>query len=109
MSEWLTQVGCRIRERKNKPLFVPLKAEYYEAFENGTKDTEHRKYGRNWTERTVRQGRRVILSYGYSKGRRMTGIITAVKIHQMDTPEFIACYGEAAKAISFTIELDEKK
>lgn len=28
-----------------KPLFIPLKSEFYEAFCNGTKDTEYRPYG----------------------------------------------------------------
>jgi hypothetical protein len=29
----------------SKPLFIPLKAEFFEAFERGEKDTEYRVYG----------------------------------------------------------------
>lgn len=54
-----------------KPLFIPLRTEWFEKFEDGSKDTEYRAYGPRWNERTCRIGREAVLSHGYS-GRRMT-------------------------------------
>lgn len=72
-----------------KPLFVPLKAEYYEAFEDGSKTVEYRRYGRGWNERTCRVGKAVVLSYGYGKARRLNGIVTGFKIVGADAHEAI--------------------
>lgn len=62
-----------------KPLFIPLRKEYFEEFESGKKDTEYRLYGAHWNERTCTAGRPVILSCGYSKKRRLSGVITSFK------------------------------
>lgn len=62
-----------------KPLFIPLKAEYFNAFESGEKREELRLYGQRWNERTCRVGRAITLSYGYGKSRRMHGKIWAFK------------------------------
>lgn len=35
---------CERGGMSEKPLFIPLKAERYEAFESGVKDTEYRAY-----------------------------------------------------------------
>lgn len=35
-----------------KLIFIPLKREFFEAFENGMKTVEYRKYGPRWNERT---------------------------------------------------------
>ena len=51
-------------------LFVPLTAEVYEWYRSGLKRWEIRRYGRQYTEKTVRLGRRVELRYGYSDRRR---------------------------------------
>ena len=61
----------------DKPLFIPLKTEYYEAFERGDKHEEIRLYGPRWNEKTCSIGRKVILSKGYGKHARMTGTIAA--------------------------------
>lgn len=58
-----------------KPLFIPLKAEYFEDFEARRKTKEYRVYGPRWNERTCTPGREVILSYGYGKKRRLKGVI----------------------------------
>lgn len=58
-----------------KPLFIPLKTEYYEAFERGDKDEEYRLYGKRWNENTCLEGREVTLSKGYGKKHRLTGEI----------------------------------
>lgn len=54
-----------------KPLFIPLRTEWFQQFEAGTKNTEYRAYGPRWNERTCRTGRRAILSHGYGKRERL--------------------------------------
>jgi len=54
-----------------KPIFIPLKTEYYEAFEDGSKTEELRLYGPRWNEKTCTVGRQVILSKGYGKYARL--------------------------------------
>jgi len=82
-----------------KPLFIPLKREYYEAFANGSKTHEYRLYGKRWNEKTCYYGRDVVLSLGYGKQNRMVGKITAfgkmlnrvTDIYALD--ETLACIG----------------
>lgn len=62
-----------------RPLFLPLKAEYYAAFANGTKTYELRKYGKRWNEKVCTPGRGIVLSRGYGKEKRMTGTITGFR------------------------------
>lgn len=61
-----------------KPLFVPLKREYFDQFANGTKRTEYRLYGPRWHEGTVIKGRPVTLSLGYS-GARLNGVVVRMR------------------------------
>ena len=78
-----------------KPLFIPLKREYFEAFERGDKDTEFRLPGGRWNERTCKNGRPVVLSLGYGKKHRLNGTVISFGIHAL-SPEkfdaFKACY-----------------
>jgi hypothetical protein len=64
---------------KMKPLFVPLKTEYYDAFASGSKREELRRYGPRWNERTCAVGREVVLSKGYGKQHRITGRVSRFK------------------------------
>lgn len=61
---------------EEKPLFVALAGAYYDAFERGEKTVEYRVHGPRWNERTCRPGRPVVLSRGYGRARRLTGVIT---------------------------------
>lgn len=61
----------------NKPLFLPLKTEYYRQFQSGIKRCELRKYGKRFNEKSCFHGRHIILSKGYGKHERMTGIIVS--------------------------------
>lgn len=63
----------------DKPLFVPMKSEYYEAFKGGEKTEELRLYGKRWNERTCYVGRKIILSKGYGKKERLIGQIWRFK------------------------------
>lgn len=60
-----------------RPLFIPLKAEYFHEFATGMKDTEYRLYGPRWNERTCQPGRAVTLSLGYGTRNRLSGVIEA--------------------------------
>jgi hypothetical protein len=51
-------------------LFVPLNAEAFGWFASGGKLWELRKFGRQYTEKHVRPGRRVELRRGYSDARQ---------------------------------------
>lgn len=78
-----------------RPLFIPLKREYFDAFANGTKTFELRPWGARWNERTVRIGRRVVLSLGYGKSRRLTGTVTKLEKDWAPKlqPSWVAVYG----------------
>lgn len=61
-----------------KPLFIPLKKEYFLAFENHIKTTEYRQYGPRWNERTVYFGRPATLCLGYN-GRQLDAIVLGMR------------------------------
>lgn len=61
------------------PLFMPLIAEHYDAFERGDKTEELRRYGKRWNEVNCFPGREIVLSCGFGKKRRLLGRIKAVK------------------------------
>ena len=63
-----------------KSLFLPLKKQYYEKFEQGLKTTEYRPYGPRWNEHTCVIGREVIISCGYGKTRRLHGVIISFEV-----------------------------
>lgn len=84
-----------------KPLFIPLKAEHYDAFARGDKTCERRLYGPRWNERTCPVGRKVVLSRGYGKKHRMHGHIASFLQDMLahftdDTREaLLGCYPKA--------------
>jgi len=75
-----------------KPLFIPLKTEYYDAFADGSKTEELRAYGPRWNEGTCVVGRAVTLSKGYGKQSRLTGKIWRFK------KQHASLFGSAYKA-----------
>lgn len=82
-----------------KPLFIPLKAEFYDAFANGTKDVEYRVYGPRWNENTCYLGRAVTISYGYGKSKpRLHGYVSAFYTSSVPckTEAWKTCYGDKA-------------
>lgn len=78
-----------------KPLFIPLRREYFAQFESGDKQEEYRPFGPRWNERTCTIGRAVVLSLGYGKARRLHGrIVGFSKSHEIcNTDAWRACYG----------------
>ena len=98
------------RGEEHAPLFIPLKTEYFEAFERGDKDTEYRKYGGQWTEKHVYPGRKVVLSKGYGKQARLTGtVVEATRGAPPDDPAWKAIYGHAQDAFHIKIKVDREQ
>jgi hypothetical protein len=93
-----------------KPLFIPLKSQYYYAFAYGRKSTEYRQYGPRWNERVCRIGRPVVLSRGYGKRDRLAGIITGFRmvpvLESKGGAAYWLCYGTSA--IGPVAEIDIK-
>lgn len=78
-----------------KPLFIPLKRAYFEAFARGEKVEEFRPEGKRWNARTCRIGRPVILSLGYGKQQRMRGVVSGYRssAEPTKTEAWRDCYG----------------
>lgn len=79
-----------------KPLFIPLKGEHFDAFADGSKDTEYRMYGARWSEGTCPPGRQVILSRGYGKYHRLQGHIESFSVNYdpAKLKGWTECYGD---------------
>jgi len=111
---WVRYTNANIVGKKSmidleRPLFIPLKTEFYNQFIWGEKDTEFRKYGARWNELTCPPMRPVILSKGYGKKFRRSGVISrfnkthidkinplireSLKALYPDGIEFVACIG----------------
>ena len=87
-----------------KPLFIPLKAEYYDQFATGEKRDELRLYGPRWNERTCPVGRPVILSRGYGKQHRLRARIWRFKRQHGST--FGSTYSAAILTCHGTLDID---
>ena len=94
--------------KNEKPLFIPLKTEFFEAFENGTKDTEYRLYGKRWNEHTCRIGRKVTISHGYGKKRRLHGVVAGFEASHAPTwtDAWRKCYGDESKGMAACIRVE---
>lgn len=79
-----------------KPLFIPLKKEYFGQFNAGKKTEEYRPYGPRWNEKTCPKGRDVVLSLGYSRHRRLYGMVTGFRVEENSAkiPGWVECYGK---------------
>jgi hypothetical protein len=85
-----------------KPLFIPLKTEHYEAFKRGDKTTEYRLAGPRWNAATCPVGRAVVLSKGYGKGDRLNGRVIGFAVRTLsevrkehDRVAILACFPSA--------------
>lgn len=94
-----------------KPLFIPLKRAYFEAFRTGQKTEEFRPEGARWNARTCAVGRPVVLSLGYGKAHRLTGVVTGYRAsaEPTQTAAWRDCYGErAGLAACIAIQVTEE-
>jgi hypothetical protein len=89
-----------------KPLYVILRRQWFDAFVDGSKTEEWRRYGAHFNEETCSIGRQVTLALGYTR-RRMTGRIRSFRTVRLK-PGDAACaiYGEGAVCAVFGVELD---
>jgi len=87
-----------------KPLFIPLKSEYYDAFKCGSKTEELRAYGSRWNHDTCRIGREVVLSKGYGKQNRLKGRIW--KFTKQHGSTFGSAYKTSILAVYGTLDID---
>jgi hypothetical protein len=82
----------------DRPLFVPLRREFFDAFAAGTKREEWRKLGPGWNAHTCRIGRPVTLALGYRGSRRLAGVITGFRT-EVASGDAVAIYGDAVCAV----------
>lgn len=93
-----------------KPLFIPLKTEFFEAFALGEKTVEYRKHGPRWNAETCAIGREVVIRKGYGKIDRIRGVITGFWVDRNPTnlPGWTECYGvhpgDAAVCIQIEVQ-----
>jgi hypothetical protein len=96
-----------------RPLFIPLRREWFQLFERGYKTFEYRPYGPRWNERTCAIGRPVILSLGYGKKRRLSGTIVSFEKSELvtATSAWLSVYaGKGHKvAAKIGIRLEERR
>lgn len=90
----------------DKPLFVPLMRQWFEAFARGEKHAEWRRYGGPWNERTCRIGRRVTLSLGYTH-TRIAAEITSFAVRPATGPA-AELYGKGTPCAVIGIKLTRK-
>jgi len=78
-----------------KPVFIPLKRQYFEAFQDGRKRIEYRKVGGQFTLRNCSPGRQVTLSLGYGTRSRLSGTVfrSWIEHHEHPTGAIADCYG----------------
>lgn len=95
--------------RRDRPLFVPLKTEWFRAFERGEKTTEYRLHGPGWNDKTCTPGRAVTLSHGYtgSGGRIKATIVSTDLVPCRDVPGASAIYPASATLIAIHLKLEE--
>jgi hypothetical protein len=86
------------------PLWLPLRAEYIDAFAAGTKTTEYRRHGgRLGVLERLTIGRPVTLSRGYS-GPRLHMLIKAVSVvPAAAVPDAAAIYGHHARLVAIEL------
>jgi hypothetical protein len=93
----------------SRALFIPLRGVYFDQFERGEKRTEYRQRGPRWNAETCAIGRRVVLSRGYGKQKRLTGTITGFSYDTIPSklPGWLECYGpNSGDAACITIQID---
>ena len=70
-----------------KPVFVPLKREWFEAFARGEKRVEWRAYGARWNCECIAPKRAIVLSMGYSGARLHGTVVDVERIERAHAPE----------------------
>lgn len=97
-----------MRRSISKPLFIPLKREFFNQFKAGTKNTEYRLRGPRWNTETCWIGRPVVLSLGYGKAHRIVGKIIGFHYDNLPgkLPGWSKCYGHGGCAACIKIMVE---
>jgi hypothetical protein len=88
----------------SKSLFIPLNTTYFNAFLDGSKQEELRRYGPRWNEETCVPGRKVVLSKGYGKSHRLSGYI--LRFRKQHGSLFGSTYKAAIMNIYGTLDIE---
>ena len=91
-----------------RPLFIPLRRQWFEAFAKGSKGIEWRRYGPRWNERTCLIGRPVTLALGYTR-TRLYGKVVSFAIAPAELPGAAEIYGEGTVCALIGIKLIRKR
>jgi hypothetical protein len=86
-----------------RPLFIPLRRAWFDAFASGAKREEWRRHGPGWNANTCRVGRPVVLALGYSR-TRLTGVVTGFRVAPA-AGDAIAIYGDGTVCAVITVAL----
>jgi hypothetical protein len=87
-----------------RPLFIALRREHFEAFRDGRKRHEWRRYSKRWSEQSCPIGRRVTLSLGYS-GARLFGLVIGFQRRRAQTAAQAELFGEGTVCAVIEIRL----
>lgn len=94
-------------QENEKPLFLPLTGRWFDQFANGRKDTEFRRLGPRWNEKTCRVGRTVTLSRGYGKQHRLSGVVVGFHVVGPDAdPAIREVFPEGDEFAAIKIQLN---
>ena len=88
-----------------KPIFIPLKRCYFEAFERGDKTHEYRRDVPRWSHKNVFPGRPVTLSLGYGKKNRLSAEVVSRKCSWMSSMDWINCYGTSGWGVDIELKV----
>ena len=94
-----------------KPLFIPLKKEYFEQYKDGSKHYELRKPEKQFQLKYLWPGRAVTLSCGYSGDRLYTKIAGAEIWHSGDLGKddqkaCLNCYGQHGEVVKINFDFE---
>ncbi len=89
---------------RDRPIFIPLRRQYFDAFARGDKREEWRRLGPRWNPRTCAPGRPVVLSLGYTR-TRLAGRLVAFHVAPAEGPA-AELWGAGTPCAVLTIDLD---
>ncbi len=88
----------------SKPLWIPLRREWFIAFRDGGKGHEWRLYGPRWNEDSCFIGRPVTLSLGYTR-TRLSGVVVSFDRRRAVAPAVAELYGKGTMCAVIGITL----
>jgi hypothetical protein len=87
-----------------RPLFIVLYREHFEAFRDGRKRHEWRRYSKRWSEQSCPVGRLVTLACGYS-GPRLSAKVIGFQRRRPRSAAQVEMFGEGTDCAVIEIRL----